>query len=155
MEKGSFCCADISEKLGFVAAGGTEGKLQLFDLSAKIKLGESQLHKEEIIQIKFVDQRNQLVTVSKEKLVAVWDSYNLECMQHLRDSAFTGGDFYSASTLSISTGELINANLTGKVLTLSVNMRLEMETMQTEAIIQLQEGKRMAKKASVKGNLGL
>lgn len=56
-------------------------------------------------------------------------------MQHIRDSGFSGGDIYSASTLNIVSNELINANLVAKTYNLKINMKLEMDTRQTEAII--------------------
>ena len=48
---------DYSVSTGFIAVGGVEGKLLLFDPSAKILISHAQAHKCDIMSIFFYDKQ--------------------------------------------------------------------------------------------------
>ena len=43
-------------KKGFIAVAGVEGKIQMFDLSAKVKVAQSDKHAAEVIGLYFYDE---------------------------------------------------------------------------------------------------
>ena len=40
LEKSTITVCSYSPKMGFIAVGGVEGKIQMFDLSAKVKMAQ-------------------------------------------------------------------------------------------------------------------
>jgi WD40 repeat protein len=72
-------CA-YSLKLGFICTGGVEGKLSLYDQSAKIRIAQTHKHAAEIIGLYFYDKHLQIISISEDKQICLWDANNLECI---------------------------------------------------------------------------
>jgi len=69
-----------SPRTGFIAVGGAEGKILLFDSSAKILSAHAQAHNTELLDLYFYDEQMQLISVSTERVIKVWDSLKLDCI---------------------------------------------------------------------------
>jgi WD40 repeat protein len=88
--------------------GGAEGRVFLYDPSSKSKIGMNEfIHCHEIIAIFFIDRESQMLTVSRDKLVALWDTNMFECLITLKDvgpESITAAGFDAKSRL-IYTGQ--------------------------------------------------
>lgn len=71
---------DYSQSAGLIAVGGVEGKIAVFDPSAKILTATSKKHESEIMDIYFYDKQMQLVSVGIDRVIMLWDSLKLECV---------------------------------------------------------------------------
>lgn len=60
--------------------GGVEGKLALFDPSAKILTQQTKAHDSEVMDVYFYDKQMQLITVGIDRSIMLWDSLKLECV---------------------------------------------------------------------------
>ena len=85
-EKTTITTFDFSEATGFIACGGVEGKLLMFDPSARIMTGSCpKAHTSEIMEVYFYDKHMQLLSVSIDRNISLWDSLKLECIQVVKD----------------------------------------------------------------------
>lgn len=78
---------DYSEVTGLIAVGGVEGQLALFDPSAKILTARAKKHESEIMDVYFYDKQMQLVSVGLDRVIMLWDSLKLECVQVIKDAS--------------------------------------------------------------------
>lgn len=60
--------------------GGVEGKILLFDPSAKILSTYSKAHNADIIDLYFYDKHMQLISISVDRCIMLWDALKLECV---------------------------------------------------------------------------
>ena len=69
----------MTKKLGILAIGGREGKVYLYDLSAQYRIGmNDKVHESEIIKIFFYDAENQMISISKDRQISLWDANKFE-----------------------------------------------------------------------------
>jgi len=71
---------DYSVKSGLIAVGGVEGKIAVFDPSAKILTAQTKGHDSEIMDLYFYDKQMQLISVGTDRSIMLWDSLKLECV---------------------------------------------------------------------------
>lgn len=77
---------DISSALGLMATGGAEGRLVLIDPYALGVINGVIAHKnKEIINVYCYDQQQQIITVSEDRTILLWDAYRLERLQVIKD----------------------------------------------------------------------
>ena len=104
----TFVTSAISEQSGIMAIGGAEGRVFLYDPSSRSKIGMNEfIHCHEVISIFFIDGESQMITVSKDKLIALWDTDMFECLITLKDvgpESITAAGFDSKQRL-ICTGQ--------------------------------------------------
>ena len=63
----TFVCSKLSNKFAFLAIGGVEGNIFVFNLESKSKVGSNKLiHKAEIVDIFFDESRGLMLSVSKD-----------------------------------------------------------------------------------------
>jgi WD40 repeat protein len=79
-EKITITTFDYSLKAGLIAVGGVEGKIAVFDPSAKILTAQAKGHESEVMDVYFFDKQMQLVTVGIDRSIMLWDSLKLECV---------------------------------------------------------------------------
>ena len=84
-EKTTILTFDYSKKAGLIACGGVEGQLLVLDPSAKLLTAQLQAHTSEILSIFFYDRQMQMVSVSIDRTIMLWDSLKLECIQMIKD----------------------------------------------------------------------
>jgi len=85
-EKTTITTYDYSEQTGFIAVGGVEGKLLMFDPSARILTSsQAKAHTGEIMEVFFYDKHMQLISVGVDRTILLWDTLKLECIQILKD----------------------------------------------------------------------
>lgn len=113
-----------------MCCGGVDGKLLLFDLSARLKIAESQRHQSEVIYIHFYEKQYQLVSVSRDKQINLWDANRLECVQIIKDTGFSGLNFTSAC-FSDALEKVFVVNRVAKAYKMKVNERVELQFLQT------------------------
>ena len=78
---------DYSQCAGLIAVGGVEGKIAVFDPSAKILTASCKKHESEIMDIYFYDKQMQLVSVGIDRVIMLWDSLKLDCVQVIKDAS--------------------------------------------------------------------
>jgi WD40 repeat protein len=76
---------DYSSKAGLIAVGGVDGKLGLYDPSAKILTQHAKAHQGEVMDVYFYDKQMQLISVGVDRTIMLWDSLKLECVQVIKD----------------------------------------------------------------------
>jgi WD40 repeat protein len=70
---------DLSQKMGMMATGGAEGKLLIIDPYAFGLLNSVVANKHsEIVSLFFYDNQNQIITVSGDRTICLWDAFRLE-----------------------------------------------------------------------------
>jgi len=55
-----------------------EGKILVFDPSAKILSSHAKEHSAEILDLHFYDRHTQLISVSVDRTIILWDTLKLE-----------------------------------------------------------------------------
>jgi WD40 repeat protein len=105
---------DYSQVAGLIAVGGVEGQIALFDPSAKILTATAKKHESEIMDIYFYDKQMQLVSVGIDRVIMLWDSLKLECVQVIKDSS-PQSRFYSSTCFNNQRGVLLTADVNIKV----------------------------------------
>lgn len=80
----------------------------------------------------FHDSQNQLLTISKDRHVCLWDATKIECVQYLTDFKFPGSTY----TVSAFNGtNLYVAEKKLRILKMQIDERIELESMQTKAML--------------------
>ena len=132
-EKTTISCFSYSKRAGLIAVGGVEGKLLLFDPSAKILTSWAQAHTCEIMDLYFYDKQMQLVSVGVGHTLCLWDSLKLECIQTIKDQ-MPQARFYSATCFAEKRGVLVTACVMIKVWKAKVDPEVEFEAIQRKAV---------------------
>ena len=71
----TFVTAGFSKRFGFLVIGGIEGRLIMYDLASKTRIGLNQdVHHSEIMSIFFNDEKSHMVSVSVDTQVSIWDT---------------------------------------------------------------------------------
>jgi hypothetical protein len=60
--------------------GGVEGKILIFDPSAKILTAHAHAHSADIMDLYYFDKHMQLISISIDRTIMLWDSLKLECI---------------------------------------------------------------------------
>ena len=63
--------------------GGKEGRIAIIDPYAKAMIEGVQGHSQEIQNLYFYDSQMQLISISVDKYIKVWDIHRLECLQRI------------------------------------------------------------------------
>lgn len=105
---------DYSAKAGLIAVGGVEGKIAVFDPSAKILTAQNKAHDSEVMDMYFYDKQMQLITVGVDRSIMLWDSLKLECVQTIKDNS-PQSRFYSSTCFNSQRGVLLTACINIKV----------------------------------------
>jgi len=113
-EKITIATFDYSPKAGFIATGGVEGQLALFDPSAKVLTATAKGHDCEIMDMYFSDKQMQLITIGVSRSIMLWDTLKLECIQVIKDSS-PQSRFYSSTCFNSERGVLMTACISIKV----------------------------------------
>lgn len=71
---------DYSSKTGLIAVGGVEGRVAVFDPSAKVLTATAKAHDAEVMDVYFYDKQMQLLTIAVDRSIMLWDSLKLECV---------------------------------------------------------------------------
>eukprot|EP00347_Sterkiella_histriomuscorum_P014346 403361222 len=134
-EKTTITTFDFSQYTGFIACGGVEGKLLLFDPSARI-LSQSapKAHNSEIISVYFYDKHMQLISISNDRTIQLWDSLKLECIQTIKDTSNQATRFYQSTCFNQNKGILLTACVFIKVWRARIDKNVEFESVQRKAI---------------------
>ena len=83
----TFVCSKLSQRYGFLAIGGIEGNIFMFNLESKSKVGANKLiHKAEIVDIFFDDRMSIMISVSKDLQISLWDSSVFEILHTFKDT---------------------------------------------------------------------
>lgn len=64
---------DYSMRTKLIATGGVEGRLVLIDPGAKIITNHVKAHNSEILDTYFYDAQFQVITISIDRTVHIWD----------------------------------------------------------------------------------
>lgn len=87
-EKITITTFDYSQKAGLIAVGGVDGRIAIFDPSAKILTAQTKAHEgSEVMDVYFYDKQMQLITIGIDRSIMLWDSLKLECVQIIKDSS--------------------------------------------------------------------
>ena len=71
----TFILCRYSSQFNYLAIGGLDGKIFMYDLRCKTKVGmNKKAHKDQIVDIFFNDSIIQMVTVSRDKQISLWDT---------------------------------------------------------------------------------
>jgi len=84
--KSTISTFDYSKLTGMIAVGGVEGRILVFDPSAKIMSTHSHEHDSEILDLYYYDKQMQLISVSVDRVIILWDSLRMESLQVIKDS---------------------------------------------------------------------
>ncbi len=68
-----------------IVTGGVEGRVVLIDPSAKIVTNHVKGHNTDILDVYFYDSHYQIVTISSDRIVNIWNANNLEIVQTIKD----------------------------------------------------------------------
>ncbi len=70
---------DYSKKHGLIAMGGVEGKLIMYDTMAEGPCGSVNTGSE-LLDIYFFDEQLQLIAITANRYISIYDSNRLECL---------------------------------------------------------------------------
>ena len=113
VEKTTIVQCSYSKALGFIATAGVEGKLHMYDASAKVLLAEKHKHHAEILGLFFYDSHHQLISISKDRVVILWDANTLKQIQTFNDSGFPTKN-YTTTAFFPRIGRAIVASISGQ-----------------------------------------
>lgn len=116
-----------------IAVGGVEGKIAVFDPSAKILTASSKKHEGEIMDIYFYDKQMQLLSIGIDRVIILWDSLKLECVQVIKDAS-PQARFYSSTCFNNHRGVLLTADINIKIWNAQVDPQVKFESIQRKAI---------------------
>lgn len=125
-------CA-YSKKFCFLAVGGVEGTLIIFDLFSKLKLTQHSMHLSEILFLAFYDEHSQLISISVDRHICVWDSHTQTCIQSLQDYSWDGINF-GVAAFSRRERIILAGFKKVKAYKLIVNDKMRLENVQTKAL---------------------
>ena len=80
-EKTSITAMSYSKRSGMVALGGDQGTIVTLDPSAQLVNGAVKAHHSDIVELFFHDAQLQLLSVSVDQSVCLWDANKMECLQ--------------------------------------------------------------------------
>jgi hypothetical protein len=69
----------------------------MFDPSAKILTASASNHVNEIIDLYFYDKQTQMLSISVDRIIILWDSLKLEPIQTIRDQMPQARSFSSTT----------------------------------------------------------
>jgi WD40 repeat protein len=72
---------EYSPLKGYLVVGGVEGMMFFYDMQTKIKLSQQHVHLREVLSLSFMDACHQLISISSDRHICLWDSNKLECVQ--------------------------------------------------------------------------
>ena len=124
---------DYSSKAGLIAVGGVEGKIALFDPSAKILTAQAKGHEAEVMNVYFYDKQMQLITIGINRTMMLWDSLKLERVQIIKDYS-PQKRFYSSTCFNSQRGVLLTACSNVKVWHAQIDPKVQFESVQRKAI---------------------
>ena len=74
-------CIDISQKVCLMATGGAEGKLLIVDPYAFGIVNSTNVSSSELVNVWIYSQQKQVIAVSKDRTITVYDIYRLTVLQ--------------------------------------------------------------------------
>lgn len=80
----TFVQTGFSKRFGFLVIGGIEGRLIMYDLASKTRIGMNQdIHRAEILNIYFNDEKAHMISVSVDTQISIWDTPMFECIRRI------------------------------------------------------------------------
>jgi len=105
----------------------------MFDPSAKILTAHASNHANEILDLYFYDKQTQMVSISADRIIILWDSLKLEPIQTIRDQMPQARSF-SSTTFNAQKGMLLTACIHVKLWKAKVDPQVEFQAIQRKAI---------------------
>ena len=92
----SFTVSKYSPRFNYLSIGGLDGNIYIFNLNSKSKVGVNKtVHSDEILGIQFDDSRCQMITVSKDRQISIWDTAMFMCFTTLKKDTHEMGMIFN------------------------------------------------------------
>lgn len=85
LEDVTISCLDYSPVMKLIVTGGVEGRIVVIDPSASIVTNQMKGHQSDILDVYFYESHYQIISISSDRVVNIWDANNLDLVQSIKD----------------------------------------------------------------------